>query len=270
MKKDPEFDGYLYYIMSAYVKFMEAAGAQVVPILPSESEEEVRAKLNKLNGVLFPGGSGDYWAQGKLVFEEIQKINDEGTFYPLWTTCQGYEYVLTYTSDVGMDILQRFPISSDSLPLSFTANPYKTRMFEGMGESVWGFTSGNYTYNSHSYGISTLSFETDNGLKEFWDLTSVSFMPDGTPFSATIEAKNYPIFGTQFHPEKPSELWVDGKAINHSYESIQLQRHFSELFIAMTRANGNSYGSFADTKDDLIANAETIMTARVADAYVFK
>jgi imidazoleglycerol phosphate synthase glutamine amidotransferase subunit HisH len=47
-------------------------------------------------------------------------------------------------------------------------------------------------------------------------------MPNGTAFVASIEAKNYPIFGTQYHPEKPGELWTDGLGINHEYESIFL------------------------------------------------
>ena len=60
------------------------------------------------------------------------------------------------------------------------------------------------TYNSHRYGIAPETFESDNGLAKFWDVTSESFMPNGTAFVASIEAKNYPVFGTQFHPEKPS------------------------------------------------------------------
>ena len=67
-------------------------------------------------------------------------------------------------------------------------------------------------------------------------------MPNGTAFTASIEAKHYPIFGTQFHPEKPSELWVDNPGINHQWESIDLQRHFSELFVQMSRANPHQFG----------------------------
>jgi len=63
-----------------------------------------------------------------------------------------------------------------------------------------------------------------------------------------MEAKNYPFFGTQFHPEKPSQLWVDGMNINHSWESIQLQAHFSSLFVEMARANPDTFGNFSETQ----------------------
>jgi gamma-glutamyl hydrolase len=120
--------------MSAYVKYIESSGAQVVPIMVGESEEEILYKLNRLNGVLFPGGDGDNYDLGKFVFRQIQRFNDLGIFYPAWGTCLGYENMVAYTSDVGTDSWGRYPISSASLPLIFTSNPYKTRMYEGIGE----------------------------------------------------------------------------------------------------------------------------------------
>jgi gamma-glutamyl hydrolase len=59
-----------------------------------------------------------------------------------------------------------------------------------------------------------------------------------------MEAKDYPIFGTQFHPEKPSQLWIDGYNINHSWENIQVSKHFADLLVAMSRANNNTYGNY--------------------------
>ncbi len=47
-------------MMAAYVKFMESAGARVVPLVLGESEEITMDKISKLDGVLFPGGGGDY------------------------------------------------------------------------------------------------------------------------------------------------------------------------------------------------------------------
>ena len=39
-------------------------------------------------------------------------------------------------------------------------------------------------------------------MDQFWDILSVNKDVNGLEFVSTIEAKNYPIFGTQFHPEK--------------------------------------------------------------------
>jgi gamma-glutamyl hydrolase len=55
--------------MSSYVKYMEASGARVVPILYNESKESIDSKLSQLDGILFPGGDGDNYDLGLYVFE---------------------------------------------------------------------------------------------------------------------------------------------------------------------------------------------------------
>lgn len=47
------------YVAASYVKFLEAAGARVVPLRYSASEEELRRVFDSINGVLFPGGAAD-------------------------------------------------------------------------------------------------------------------------------------------------------------------------------------------------------------------
>jgi gamma-glutamyl hydrolase len=93
-------------------------------------------------------------------------------------------------------------------------------MYEGLGEKAQEFSTNNFTYNSHRFGIAPETFKTDSALKNFWDVTAHSLMPNGTAFVASIESKQYPFFGTQFHPEKPGQLWIDGMNINHEWESI--------------------------------------------------
>ena len=248
MHKDKRFDGYKSYIMDSYVKYVEAHGARVVPIINEESHESILNKLDHIDGVLFPGGDGDNLAMGKFVFDEIVKRNDEGQFYPAWGICLGYENMVNYTASAGWGALDHYELDTASLPLHFTKDPMRTRFYESLGPKAMEFMKGNFTYNSHSWGLNPKHMITDEGLHNFWDLTAISFMPNnGThplPFVASIEAKKYPIFGTQYHPEKPSELWVDGKAINHSWESISLQSHFSKLLVEMARANPNTFGSF--------------------------
>ncbi len=89
MKNDTRFTGYTSYIMQAYVDWLESAGARVVPLVNGASEAETRATLSGLNGVLFPGGDGNYSAYGRLVFNLVKEINDEGTYMPIWGTCAG-------------------------------------------------------------------------------------------------------------------------------------------------------------------------------------
>ena len=75
---DSRFDGYDSYLMAAYVKFVEAAGARVVPLIWGEPEEVTIDKLSKLNGVLFPGGDNDYDAFGRMIIAKLIEYNDNG------------------------------------------------------------------------------------------------------------------------------------------------------------------------------------------------
>jgi gamma-glutamyl hydrolase len=148
-----------------------------------------------------------------------------------------------------MDVLEPLLAQHVSLPITFDVKPETTKMFREMGQAAHELSSHNYTYNNHMYGISPETMTTDKGLADFWTATSHSYSTDtGEAFVATMEAKRYMIFGTQFHPEKVSELWVDGINIDHSWENIQVQEHFSQLLVEKARHNPNTFGSFAETQ----------------------
>jgi len=76
--------------MSSYVDFIMAAGARVVPLILTDPEEVTLQKLSKLDGVLFPGGDGDYSDFGRFVWNKVLEINDNGTHMPMWGTCMGF------------------------------------------------------------------------------------------------------------------------------------------------------------------------------------
>ena len=75
---DPAFEQYESYIMSSYVKYFEAQGARVVPLLITQSDEEIYEQLEKLNGVVMPGGNGNYLDLGEKILNKVKKINDNG------------------------------------------------------------------------------------------------------------------------------------------------------------------------------------------------
>jgi len=74
-------------------------------------------------------------------------------------------------------------------------------MFSWLGDEAFLFEDHNMTWNGHNWAVNPAKFDTDPGLKEMFEVTSISYMPDGRPFVATVESRKYPFFGTQFHPE---------------------------------------------------------------------
>jgi len=101
-----------------------------------------------------------------------------------------------YTADAGFDAWGSYDLHEVSLPLKFTDAPSSFKMYEDLGDKAFEFEQNNFTYNSHRYGVDPKTFETDAGLQKWWKVSATSNMPNGTEFTASIEARNYPIFGT--------------------------------------------------------------------------
>jgi len=50
-------------------------------------------------------------------------------------------------------------------------------MFCSFGEDAFEFEKNSYLLNSHTWSIEPKTFQDDQKLREFWDVTSTSFSP---------------------------------------------------------------------------------------------
>nr|XP_053647521.1 gamma-glutamyl hydrolase A-like [Cherax quadricarinatus] len=94
---------YTSYIAASYVKFLESAGARVVPILTYQDNDYYENLAGSLNGILFPGGittidnSSGYGTAGKILYDYVLRANAKGIYLPLWGICLGM-IMVTYLS----------------------------------------------------------------------------------------------------------------------------------------------------------------------------
>lgn len=271
LKSDPRFAGKSTYLMQAYVNFMESAGARVVPILSTDSESVVADKLSKVNGVLFPGGDGDYLEVGKIIYDSLIAKNDAGEFFPLWGTCLGFENLAILASESG-DPLQTLQSHGASLTLDFlVSDPVtETKMFETCADPAQ-FSQVAMTFNSHTYGLALDTFTTDAGLKAMFTPTSTSTDSEyKNTFVATMESPNYPFYGTQFHPEKVLTMY-NSDGLNHSWESVEYNRYFADRFLELARQNTNTCGTdWSDCQSIIIDNYPiTVTDTYYGNVYAF-
>lgn len=270
---DPRFEGYQTYIMASYVKFMEGSGARVVPLISTEDWATTEAKLNRIDGVLFPGGDNLYTEYARGIFNYAVKMNDLGHFYPIWGTCLGMQTLAIITSDAGNDILTYAPAFDVSLPLEFIGDPDSSKMFGDLGWQAEGFAELPITLNNHVGGVAPERFLTDAGLSSFFHPTSISYSPEEghLPFTATMESYKYPFFGTQFHPEKVLDVYYPVDNINHSWASVELNRYLADKFVTLARENPNVYGDYSQVQAALIENYTSIVTDYwCGQVYVFE
>lgn len=64
----------------SYVKFVESAGARVVPILINQTDEYYERMFNYTNGILWPGGAVSIQDSGEL-FKFLSIRNKEVLFW---------------------------------------------------------------------------------------------------------------------------------------------------------------------------------------------
>lgn len=266
---DPACGGNCLYLAASYVKHIESAGARVVPINYYSSEEELDKILSSVNGVWFPGGGAVYPDSAQYTFDQIIKFNDNGDFMPLWGTCMGFQWLLIAASR-DVNILDPKDGVMDSynysIPLDFTSSARSSKLFMNAPAFVYDvLAKENVTMNNHHYGIFTDHFQSTESLTSFYNMLSTNDDRQGVNFVSTIEAFKYPIFGTQWHPEKNIFEWekVNGapyEAINHSPEAIKIAQYTANFLVEQARNNQHKFSSDSEEDSFLIWNYQPSRT----------
>jgi gamma-glutamyl hydrolase len=262
-----EMPSFSEYIAASYVKFVESAGARVVPIHYNRSKENLRKQLRGVNGLFFPGGDqlmkpgSPFFDASAVLYEFVIESNRRGIFYPLWGTCEGFEQLMAYTAGTEMDVLELSgPFDAEYLPSqnTFMVEKNTSALFHGMPETLLtAFKSKNVSYNAHRLGITPEVFFRSAKLRNFYTALSMSADRNGKNFVSAIEAKNgWPIYGVQFHPEKANFEWAANYNIPHAPEAIGISQYFANFFVSKARCNRNRMeGGFAAEQNALVISS---------------
>ncbi|XP_069322559.1 gamma-glutamyl hydrolase isoform X2 [Eulemur rufifrons] len=179
-----------YYIAASYVKYLESAGARVVPIRLDLTNNEYETLFKSINGVLFPGGSvdlkrSDYARVAKIFYKLAIQSFDDGDYFPVWGTCLGFEELsllvaeeclLTLTYTIGI-----------KMPLNFTGGSLQSRMFQNFpADLLLSLAAEPLTANFHKWSLSMKNFTMNENLKKFFKVLTTN--TDGKiEFISTME-----------------------------------------------------------------------------------
>jgi len=247
------------YIASSYVKYIESSGARVVPIRIDLSKEELETLFNCINGVIFPGGGASlsnsgYLRTAKIIYDLALQANDSGDTFPLWGTCLGFELLNVTTSGLESEqILEPCDAENYSVSLDFTSDAFQSHMFGSeSGEVIKILKEQKVAFNSHRKCILTEEFLADNKITGFFKVLSTNKDRNGLEFVSTIEGKKYPIYGTQWHPEKLQFEWEPKEAIDHSPDAIRVGQYMANFFVNQARLNTHKFPSAEEEGKALI------------------
>jgi len=241
------------YLVGAYVKYLQQAGAQVVPIPYDSTEQDLMYLLDRLNGVLFTGGSaalingttGEYTQFGaslNFVVQYVMQANKNGHYYPLWGTCMGFQAISGMIAKT-FNILTRDCVGCHGVSKNNEWNTaYRSRLYSQIPEDLYDkMTTANLSVFVHYNMIHVEAFQNNALLNATLTPTTFSYDTEGKKYVSSYESPNMPIYGTQYHPEKVAFEWRAGYPINHGYDAVRLQQYLANFFVNETRKNTNLF-----------------------------
>uniref|UniRef100_A0A672HX08 folate gamma-glutamyl hydrolase n=1 Tax=Salarias fasciatus TaxID=181472 RepID=A0A672HX08_SALFA len=255
------------YIAACYVKYVEGAGARVVPIRINRTEEEYSKIFSSINGLLLPGGDVDlqkslFSRAAKTFYELAMKANDAGDYFPIWGTCQGFQQLSVLTSN--RHLLTLTDTRAVALPLKFTAEAQSSRMFSSFPRDVMqSLAQENITSNFHKWSLSMQNYSRNAKLRRFYRVLSTN--SDGKKeFISTMEAVRYPFYAVQWHPEKSPFEWIQKPGMVHSAAAVRASFYTASFFVSEARKSQHRFSSPEEEDAALIYNFPPVYRGRDA------
>ncbi|CAK9134155.1 unnamed protein product [Ilex paraguariensis] len=230
------------YIAASYVKFVESAGARVIPLIYNEPPEILYKKLNLVNGVLFTGGwakSGLYFQVVEAIFKKALKKNDAGDHFPVLAICLGFE-LLTMIISKDKNILEEFSAADQASTLQFMNNiNIEGTAFQRFPPDLLKKLSIDcLVMQNHHYGISPEKFQENVDLCSFFEVLTTSADENNEVYVSSVQAHSYPVTAFQWHPEKNAFEW-GLSMIPHSEDAVQVTQHVANFFVSEARKSLN-------------------------------
>lgn len=171
-------------------------------------------------------------------------------------------------------VLTHVDAENISLALRFhTPEPQRASTLYSLlsDEEVSALARRNITENFHHFGVTLETWRATPALPEFFRLLSDSTDRHGVPFASTIEARQYPVFATQWHPERSLFEWGPTEDINHSPTAVRIVQLIADALVRTSRLSAHRFPSPEAEAAASIYNAQIIYRERVStpQLYVF-
>ncbi|XP_037659412.1 gamma-glutamyl hydrolase [Choloepus didactylus] len=256
-----------YYIAASYVKYLESAGARVVPIRVDLTEKDYEKLFKSINGILFPGGgvdlrNSDYARVAKTFYNLAIQSFDVGSYFPVWGTCLGFEELAFLVS--GETLLTLTDTVGVTLALNFTDAAKHSRMFQNFpGDLLQALAVEPLTSNFHKWSLSMTNFTANEKLRKFFNVLTTNTV-NNVKFISTMEGYEYPIYGVQWHPEKAPYEWKKKKGIPHSPNAVKTAFYLAEFFVSEARKNNHCFDSQEEEQKALIYQFHPTYTGNIS------
>jgi gamma-glutamyl hydrolase len=240
------------YIAGSYIHHLESSGAQVIPIQWDLPQSQLQSLFSQVNGILFPGGATNigkgttpstWGAAGGYLLSLMMQANSQGDFFPIWSTCLGYELMVeTFAHNFSLLITIPTALGDDTnKDIFLTTAGLSSEMFANMdADLLAALPVEKLAYFHHSYTPDPQAWISNIFLANNFSVTTITNNTGTKTYAASVGGKIFPAFGSQFHPEKNTFEWRVNTSIPHSPDAIRFQQYFANFFVNQTRKSGHS------------------------------
>lgn len=143
------------YMAASYVKYIESGGGRTLRVPFTANSTQVEEIYKQTSGLLLMGGSATLPQAARDLYSLKLKGDSNGSFYPMWGTCLGFEWINQLVSEDDSIIDSKFNAENISLALDFEDDIEDSRVMPEGG--VQTDLAGNYeiTMNMHAHGVAT-------------------------------------------------------------------------------------------------------------------
>jgi gamma-glutamyl hydrolase len=261
------------YIKNSYAEFVESADATPIAIPWDMPEQDLILLLDSINGILFTGGDASMWEydpkindvrfsnftqRAAFIFNYVIHLNDKGIHYPLYGICQGHEIIaMAFHQKPHIIDNYKHPGQLDTVEITFEGR--QSRMFGNMPDHLVEFLKMERSmFYNHRYGFNTSLLMEQKAINDFFTITARGVDDNGKAFIAGLEAKDYPIYTVQYHPERVLSESMNKTQFKHPEEAVQAIIVQSMFFVSEAKKNNNKFRNEEAIEKFLLVNHEHV------------
>lgn len=172
------------YVLDINRQYIEASGAEAVPLYYDISDKALYQLLNNVNGVHFTGGGltlvdpatgarHPYFVTSQKIFEYAISRNDVGDHFVLSGICQGFELFSLIVSEK-KDFLSEIEWEDVQRNVTWTEPSNQIRQFRNFDtQVVEAMASQEITFHFHTFGVTLADYNANYNMNSFFKYNAI-------------------------------------------------------------------------------------------------